>query len=158
MSLSHITSSVFPISQIFGNKLIIDGKDFYAQFGLAGHNGIDYATPENTPLLASVDGVCTVQNDGKVGYGLYVRINKTRPDGVTQVLYGHLNSVCVQTGETVSVGQVIGYSGGCPSSPTSGDSLGAHVHFGMRWFDTNGHVISPDNGYGGWQNPLGYFV
>ena len=158
MSLSHITGSVFPISQIFGNKLIVNGQEFYKKFGLCGHNGIDYATPVNTPLLASVDGVCNVINDGKSGYGLAVRIRKTRPDGITEVLYGHMESVCVETGQSVSSGQVIGYSGGDPRSPTSGDSFGAHVHFGMRWFDTDGNLIAPENGYLGWQNPLGYFV
>lgn len=158
MSLSHITSSIFPISQIFGNKLMVNGQPFYKKFGLLGHNGIDYATPVNTPLLASVDGVCTVTNTWKTGYGLSVRIRKTRTDGITEVLYGHLESVCVENGQTVTAGQTIGYSGGSPDSATSGDSLGPHVHFGMRWFDLQGDLIAADNGYLGWQNPIGYFV
>jgi murein DD-endopeptidase MepM/ murein hydrolase activator NlpD len=48
-------------------------------------------------------------------------------------LYGHLSSVSVSQGQTVSQGQVIGYSG------NTGNSYGAHLHFEVR---VNGTAVN----------------
>jgi len=49
-------------------------------------------------------------------------------------LYGHLSSVNVSNGQTVSKGQVIGYSG------NTGNSYGAHLHFEVK---VNGISVNP---------------
>ena len=49
-------------------------------------------------------------------------------------LYGHLSSVNVSVGQTVTQGQVIGYSG------NTGNSYGAHLHFEVR---VNGTAVDP---------------
>jgi hypothetical protein len=38
------------ITQLFGNKLVINGVDIYGQYGLKGHNGIDYGIPNGRKL------------------------------------------------------------------------------------------------------------
>ena len=49
-------------------------------------------------------------------------------------IYGHLSSVNVSAGQTVSQGQVIGYSG------NTGNSYGAHLHFEVR---VNNQAVNP---------------
>ena len=57
------------------------------------------------------------------GYGNYVLIS--HPGGKT-TMYGHLSSITVSTGQTVSKGQTIGYVG------STGWSTGAHLHYETR--------------------------
>lgn len=104
------------------------------------HYGIDYPTPVGTPIRA-VDGgkviVSKMQNGGR-GLGEYITI--LHPDN-TYSMYAHLSKRQVYTGNIVKAGQQIGLSG------NTGDSTGAHLHFGLcrkyvaanvnksQWFD-----------------------
>jgi hypothetical protein len=96
------------------------------------HSGIDLAMPEGTTLRSIADGVVDRIYDGSgaIGKGLSVRM----PDG-TRTIYGHMNEVKAHIGEHVNAGEVIGLSG------NTGNSTGAHLHFGMK--DASGHVIDP---------------
>jgi hypothetical protein len=96
------------------------------------HSGIDLAMPEGTTLRSIADGSCRRVYDGSgaIGKGLSVRM----PDG-TRTIYGHMNEVKAHIGEHVNAGEVIGLSG------NTGNSTGAHLHFGMK--DASGHVIDP---------------
>jgi hypothetical protein len=96
------------------------------------HSGIDLAMPEGTTLRSIADGVVDRIYDGSgaIGKGLSVRM----PDG-TRTIYGHLSDVRAHLGERVRAGEVIGLSG------NTGNSTGAHLHFGMK--DASGHVIDP---------------
>jgi hypothetical protein len=45
----------------------------YAQFGIKGHNGLDWPCPEGTELYASHDGrVTQVSTDEKAGMGVVI--------------------------------------------------------------------------------------
>jgi hypothetical protein len=96
------------------------------------HSGIDLAMPEGTTLRSIADGVVDRVYDGSgaIGKGLSVKM----PDG-TRTIYGHMNEVKAHIGEHVNAGEVIGLSG------NTGNSTGAHLHFGMK--DASGHVIDP---------------
>jgi hypothetical protein len=96
------------------------------------HSGIDLAMPEGTTLRSIANGVVDRVYDGSgaIGKGLSVRM----PDG-TRTIYGHMNEVKAHIGEHVNAGEVIGLSG------NTGNSTGAHLHFGMK--DASGHVIDP---------------
>lgn len=93
------------------------------------HEGLDIAGSVGTPVVAAGGGVVTVRNAGGTGpgtgydpegYGDYVYIR--HPNG-TYTLYGHLDSINVREGQSVSQGQQIGTLG------NTGGSTGPHLHF-----------------------------
>jgi murein DD-endopeptidase MepM/ murein hydrolase activator NlpD len=105
------------ISQAFG-----ENPQAYKRFGQAGHNGIDYAVPVGTPVMAAADGIVKKAEFDKNGYGNFVLILH----GTGYTLYGHLSKILVDVLQLVNVGEVIGYSG------NTGNSTGAHLHFELR--------------------------
>lgn len=148
----------FKISQPFWNDLIDKWVHIYQKVWLKGHEWVDFATPVNTPLLAWFDGKIAISNEWKNGYGLAVWLQKPREWGwYSQIIYGHLNSTPFKWGETVKEWQIIGYSWGSSSSPTSWTSTWAHLHFGLRFKDSKWVVTGQDNGYKGYVDPTPYF-
>lgn len=93
--------------------------------GLHGHNGIDIAATQGTPVLAAASGRIIVARTGGYngGYGDMVII--THDKGI-QTVYAHLNTVYVSQGQQVTQGQTIGEVG------NTGRSTGAHLHFEVR--------------------------
>jgi len=104
------------VSQWFGEH-----PEWYKRFGLAGHNGIDYAVPVGTTVLAAHAGIIEVGIDPP-GYGNYVRVIGTQ----YTTLYAHLSRISVVKGQKVSVGTILGVSG------NTGNSTGPHLHFGLK--------------------------
>jgi Peptidase family M23 len=96
------------------------------------HSGIDLATPEGTTLRALSDGVVdrVFDGTGAIGKGLSIKF----PDG-TRAIYGHMNEVKARIGEHINAGDIIGLSG------NTGNSTGAHLHFGLK--DASGNVLDP---------------
>jgi murein DD-endopeptidase MepM/ murein hydrolase activator NlpD len=94
------------------------------------HNGLDIGVPVGTPVYSADDGiVMAVDNNDKSSwakyqYGKYVLIKHN--NGLA-TLYAHLSQWVVSKGQTVSRGQLIGYSG------NTGYSTGPHLHFGVYW-------------------------
>jgi murein DD-endopeptidase MepM/ murein hydrolase activator NlpD len=85
------------------------------------HNGVDWAAPSGTPIVAAGDGI--VESAGRDGaYGNYIRI---RHANGFQTGYGHLSRFAsgLEPGVHVKQGQVIGYVG------STGLSTGPHCHF-----------------------------
>jgi len=101
------------------------------------HNGLDISKPStmpNPPIYACRDGVVVRAGWDPFGLGLHVRID--HGNGY-ETVYGHMSSIYVSYGQSVSRGQAIGLMG------TTGRSTGPHVHFMVK--------------YGGVaQNPLNY--
>lgn len=94
--------------------------------GIHGWNAVDIGAARGTPIHAAADGIVIIAraNGGwNGGYGNYVVI--THGNG-SQTLYGHMKSVIVSSGQSVSSGQIIGYVG------STGMSTGAHLHFEVR--------------------------
>lgn len=60
------------------------------------------------------------------GAGNHITI--LHPNGVV-TFYGHLASLAVSSGDSVSQGQIIGYVGGARYMAGSGNSTGCHLHF-----------------------------
>ncbi len=107
----------FQLTQGFG-----ENPSIYAQFGLKGHNGLDYATPLGTPIIASISGtIIEAVKSGDAGYGKYVKIENDEYGS----LMAHLSRVDVEIGQTVTEGQQIGLSG------NTGFSTGPHLHWGI---------------------------
>jgi murein DD-endopeptidase MepM/ murein hydrolase activator NlpD len=94
------------------------------------HTGVDIACPIGTPVHAAGAGVVIVAGWYNA-YGHAVLID--HGGGVT-TLYGHQSRVIVRVGQSVTRGQVIGYSG------NSGMSTGPHCHFEVR---RHGRPVNP---------------
>lgn len=114
-------------------------KDLYINFGLIGHDGLDFAMPIGTPLLATDIG--TVVWAGPGDYGITVIIEHAWGKSY----YGHMSKVDVTEGQIVSRGTPIGLSG------NTGISTGPHLHFGIKPVTND-----PQNGYYGKIDPLPY--
>jgi murein DD-endopeptidase MepM/ murein hydrolase activator NlpD len=97
------------------------------------HPGIDIAVPEGTPIRAAADGtvIFTEPEASSGGYGNYTCIDH---GGGLSTCYAHQSSFAVTAGQSVSQGEIIGYSG------CTGYCLGPHVHFEVR---INGAVTDP---------------
>jgi membrane-bound metallopeptidase len=114
------------------------------------HGGIDIAGAGimGTPVVAAANGTVIATNSscthnwGKSyscgcggGYGNYVMISHA---GGKMTVYGHLTSLTVSTGQSVSRGQIIGYVG------STGNSTGPHLHYECR---LNGVRYNPMSEY-----------
>lgn len=141
MPFSNPFSFIACISQKFG-----ENPQVYSRFKMLGHNGLDFAIPENTEILACFDGTITKIGYDATGYGNHIRY---RDGNGCEVICGHLNQISVSEGAQITTGQIIGLSG------NTGFSTGPHLHFGMRIYK-NGCVQNYCNGYFGYVDPLLY--
>lgn len=87
------------------------------------HAGIDIAGPTGTPIWATKAGEVFFAG-AQSGYGKVVMID--HGGGFTTV-YGHMNSIGVSDGQSVSQGQTVGSRG------NTGRSTGPHLHFETRY-------------------------
>ena len=87
------------------------------------HNGVDIAAEEGTPVCAAAPGVVyTTYEDDGLGTTVVIR-----HDNGYVTMYSSLDSdVTVSAGDTVELGQQIGYVG---SSALLETAIGDHVHF-----------------------------
>ena len=100
----------------------------------SAHNAIDLRAAVGTPVYAAEDGtVNQVQawdghtKTGMQSYGNLIRIRHSDYRGkMLETYYAHLSRLCVANGQTVTEGQLIGYSG------ETGNCAGAHLHFEVR--------------------------
>ena len=94
------------------------------------HAGIDLPVPEGTAIHAADGGRVAIAG-WMGGYGNYTCIQHT---GSLSTCYGHQSRIAVSVGQSVSQGQVIGYSG------NTGHSTGPHLHFEVR---VGGNPVDP---------------
>jgi len=103
------------LASAFGNR-------FHPVLGyVRPHNGIDWAGPVGTPILAAGNGI--IEEAGRKGeYGNYVRI---RHANGYQSAYAHMSRFAqgIEPGVRVRQGEIIGYIG------NTGLSAGPHLHF-----------------------------
>ena len=93
------------------------------------HNGVDLAAEAGAEVKAAADGeVSTVFEDDAMGTTVVIR----HQDGYTTKYASLAENVSVKPGDTVTMGQVIGYAS---DSAIVESTLGAHVHFGVTCND-----------------------
>lgn len=119
------------ITQYFGNTPFATANA--SIYNGMGHDGLDIGMPIGTPVQAALSG--TVLGTGNTdlyhspttgaqcySFGKWVMIKHA--NGLA-TLYAHLSSIGVSAGQSVTTGQVIGYSG------MTGYATGPHLHFGV---------------------------
>lgn len=151
------------ITQYFGNTPFAASGAYKGK----GHNGIDLAAPIGTPLKAALSGTVlgTGNTDsirGCYSFGKWVLIKHA--NGL-DTMYSHLSKISVSEGQSVSTGDIIGYSG------ETGYATGPHLHFGVYVSSatqiiklsqaTNastacGSAVMPVAPLSGYLNPLNY--
>lgn len=139
----------YPLNKIYITQRFAENPQMYSRYGMKGHNGVDFRTRfVDSPLahrdvFAAKDGVVIeVGNQGKAGYGMFIRIQHYKEE---QTIYGHLSSQDVKLGQRVVCGQKIGVTG------NTGASTGSHLHFGFRPYNWK---TLYNNGYKGYVDPL----
>lgn len=141
------------VVQKFGER-----PEIYSQFGLAGHNGIDFTGEKkgvSVPILCPIEGtVSEMTNQGKSGYGRYLRVVSNSPDGTgryKELTFAHLASYAagLKVGSFVYCGDTLGMMGGAAGMDGAGFSTGMHLHQGLRFLDKKKNVLNYDNGYKG---------
>ncbi|WP_144636737.1 M23 family metallopeptidase [Bordetella genomosp. 13] len=88
----------------------------------AMHEGLDFAAPTGTPILAAAGGV-VLESKFQQGYGNMVEID--HGDGLI-TRYAHASSLTVRQGDLVERGQEVARVG------STGRSTGSHLHFEVR--------------------------
>ncbi len=106
----------------------------YGYWGL--HDGTDFSAPCGTLNRAAGSGTVISRYWSDVyGNRLYLDLGQVNGKNMT-VVYNHLSGYSASTGEHVSRGEVIGYSG------TTGWSTACHLHFTVL---LNGSPVNPMN-------------
>ncbi len=94
------------------------------------HNGVDFALPVGTPIIAPSSGIVEHIAYQARGAGRYIRIRH----GHITTVYMHLSKTLVRVGQSVKKGERIALSG------NTGASTGPHLHYE---FHINGRPVNP---------------
>jgi len=130
--------------------------EVYKPMGLNAHGGYDFRAKVGTPIFASMDGVVRVEDTGKVGYGLHIKIRSEFKK--SELVLAHLSQAFVKTGDKVAMGDLIGLTG------NSGFSSAAHLHVAYRLLNSSNKNIwdwtvkNYLNGYKGYIDFLEYMI
>jgi hypothetical protein len=141
--LSDIFIGNYPVTQYFGAN-----PSYYSQFGLKGHEGVDWGMPNYTQLICPFDEAIVVRKEIS-NYGAYGK-HVVLWDDVQKaaVWFCHLHTVNVNIGDVVFKHNLVALSN------NTGNSTGPHLHLGVCRTDENGIRINADNGYLGFLDPF----
>jgi len=179
--VKNLDLSKYPYGNVF--QYYGESPELYrSRLGYEGHNGIDIVTHENDEIICGCDGIVLKVDVGETSFGKgvwvlskpYFEDNKER---AVLIVYFHLKTIYVNTGQEITKGKVIGLEGNTGfvisgSTPYWGDApagKGVHLHFGVYPLvraenKDRAYIIDeqrfakeyPENGYNGAVNPLPY--
>ncbi len=124
--------SSFVVSSPYGYR-----PELVALGAPAFHQGVDIPGDYDASVLAAQSGIVMTATYGE-SYGRMIVVDH---GGGIATLYAHLNSIYVEVGQEVTVGEVIGGVG------NTGFSFGPHLHFEVR---INGDHTDPMEYIGGY--------
>lgn len=117
----------WPVERHVVNQYFGEHPEWYAPFGLPGHEGLDLFAPTNADIFAAADGrVSMAKHPSDHPYGLQVRIKHTVGNKVYETVYAHLAATLVNEGDNVKAGQRIG------KADNTGNSFGSHLHLTLK--------------------------
>lgn len=145
--VSSCSSGLVPSSS--GFQLPLDHAIITTYYGYQLRSDIGESTPRmhaGMDFGASCGSTMYASNSGEVimagwyyGYGNAVMIAHNVNGKVYTTLYGHMSSISVSAGQSVSRGQVIGAVG------NTGYSFGCHLHFQIMYGTGYGTAFNPRN-------------
>lgn len=120
------------------------GNTGFTSLGYSFHNGIDIASAAGTPIYAAADGVVVATGTGQGAYGNWVAIKHETGKFAGKAivtLYGHMSSFRMSVGQSVSMGDLVGFEGntGNTTARLYGPHRGYHLHFTV--FDARGFGV-----------------
>ncbi len=105
----------------------------------SSHTGDDFPVDAGTPVHTTMGGkVIWASSNGPWGNLVVVQ------NGPYQVWFAHQSVIQVSVGDIVNHGDVVGLSG------NTGNSTGAHVHYGIKFKTDAGSIV--------WVNPHDFFT
>ncbi|MFD5628370.1 M23 family metallopeptidase [Streptomyces sp. NPDC127072] len=126
----RLNTFVTPVS---GSYVSTGYKTGGSLWSSGSHTGVDFHAASGTPVHAVGSGtVVTAGWGGAYGNEVVLSMN----DG-TYTMYGHLSSIGVAVGQTVTPGQQIALSG------ATGNTTGPHLHFEARTTAEYGSDMDP---------------
>jgi murein DD-endopeptidase MepM/ murein hydrolase activator NlpD len=125
----QVVPSGWPVNGGFISSLFGYRTDPFTGRG-AFHEGIDFAGPEGSSVMAVAAGVVSYAGE-RSGYGELVEVNHGN-GYITR--YGHNSEVLVKVGDTIRKGQRLALMG------STGRSTGPHCHFEVL---LNGSAVNP---------------
>lgn len=142
--MRKIFNSQFRITQKFAVN-----PEYYKQFGLKGHEGLDVVpTGADWTVLCLEDGVIVRDiDDATLGKNYGKNVTVWHPSIGKATQYCHLAENFVKMGDRLSKGDPIGKMG------STGNTSGAHVHLNLFEVDGNGIRLNRENGYFGGIDP-----
>lgn len=109
------------VTQAFGIN-----PQWYEQYGLPGHEGIDMRAPMGAAVYAAWGGK-VIRNEFHRAYGNSVRIEAEIAGETYEFVYAHfLHPAMPKVGEIVKQNQIIGHA------DSTGNSTGSHLHFSLK--------------------------
>ncbi|MBP9759931.1 MAG: peptidoglycan DD-metalloendopeptidase family protein [Candidatus Pacebacteria bacterium] len=148
--------NTYCITQYFGNTAFAQSGAYNGN----GHNGIDFGISQSTKIVSALAGTVVDVNYGTAPncqYGMWVLVQHA--NGLT-TLYAHLSGIAVGKGQSVSTGQLLGYSG------STGYATGPHLHFTVyatqavsfkQYTCKSGPTVNvPVAAFSGYLNPMDY--
>lgn len=148
--------STVRITQYFGNTEFSKTAAYKGQ----GHNGVDFGVSVGTKVFTALSGKVIALNTKVASMCQYGKWVLVQHDNGLSTLYAHLSLVSVNTGDIVTTGQQIGYSG------DTGYSTGPHLHFSVYasravefkdYKCNNGATVPiPISAFTGYLNPMDY--
>ena len=136
------------VNSKFSKKRCLSGQKCRA------HNGTDYKASSGTQAFAIADGEVVKTHDNKGACGGTIVV---KHDNGYKSSYCHMSRINVRSGR-VTKGQLLGNTGGKRGEAGAGNSLGAHLHFGLKyngkWVDPEQHIDKTNIIAGGVEGPV----
>lgn len=130
------TGFSWPVEPFKGISAYFRDPGYVGVFGV-NHNAVDIPAYQGTPIRSAADGVVYTAKDNGYGYSYIIVAHS----GGVSTVYGHVNKILVNVGDTVSEGSIIALSGGMPGTKGSGYmTTGPHLHFEVH---LDGNHVDP---------------
>ena len=129
----HNTPSILPTKGWISSRFGYRNETIYVDHEPYFHRGMDIASREGNPVMATADGKVVYTSYDEYGYGNLIVIDHGYG---LKTYYGHLAEIKTRVGQAVQRGKVIASVG------STGRTTGPHLHYEVRIF---GVPVNPEN-------------